>query len=185
METTKNEMSPYARQFFNRLSNYLDTKVYFYGSIQRDDYFPQSSDIDVDIFTNNESSTIAKLQNFLGVKRYEFKKFVYSVGKSKKLIYGKKVKYEDPENNFSTEISIYKEEDKIEILNVHRSKIVLPFFISWMLIFLKFLYYNLGILPKELFVYLKNYTINLVGDSKFLVTDISKPKNDNDNANSK
>ena len=182
METTKNEMTAYAKQFFNKLSNYLDTKIYFYGSIQRDDYFPQSSDIDVDIFTSNESSTIAKLQNFLGVKKYEFKKFVYSVGKNKKLIYGKKVKYEDPDNNFSTELSIYKEEDKDEILNVHRSKIFLPFFISWILIFLKFLYYNLGLLPKEIFMYLKNSTMNLLGDSKFLVTDISKPKNHEENA---
>ena len=41
METTKNKMPPYAKQFFYNLSNYLDTQIYYYGSIQRNDYFPQ------------------------------------------------------------------------------------------------------------------------------------------------
>jgi predicted nucleotidyltransferase len=70
METTKNKMNPFAEKFFKKLSDYLDTKIYFYGSIQRNDYFPNSSDIDADIFTDNESSIINKLQNFLGVKKY-------------------------------------------------------------------------------------------------------------------
>ena len=65
METTKNKMSHFAEKFFHKLKNYLDTKLYYYGSIQRNDYFPNSSDIDVDIFTDNEQSTITKLQNFL------------------------------------------------------------------------------------------------------------------------
>ena len=65
METTKNELSPYSKTFFKKLSNYLDTKIYYFGSIQRNDYFPKSSDIDIDIFTDNEKSTILKLQNYL------------------------------------------------------------------------------------------------------------------------
>ena len=93
METTKNKMPIYATQFFDKLSNYLDTKLYFFGSVQRNDYFPESSDIDVDVFTDNESSTITKLQNFLGVQRYEFKKFIYKLHKSNKLVHGKKIEY--------------------------------------------------------------------------------------------
>ena len=49
METTKNKLSPETKQFFDKLSSYLDTKLYFYGSVQRDDYFDGKSDIDVDI----------------------------------------------------------------------------------------------------------------------------------------
>jgi hypothetical protein len=178
METTKNEMPLYAKQFFDNLRIYLDTPIYFYGSIQRNDYFTKSSDIDVDIFTSNESSTISKLQNFLGVNKYEFKKIVYKLDKKDKLIYGKKVKYEDPDNNFSTEISIYKEDDKLDILNVHRSKMILPFYISFILIFLKFLYYNLGILSKKCFLYLKNFVMSSIGNSNFLVADLPKPKDE-------
>ena len=82
METTRNELPPYAKEFFYKLSNYLDTKIYFYGSVQRPDYFPASSDIDVDIFTDNESSTISKLQYFLGVEKFKFKKFLYKLHKT-------------------------------------------------------------------------------------------------------
>ena len=152
METTKNKMSPYAITFFNKLSNYLDTKIYFYGSIQRDDYFPQSSDIDADIFTDNENSTITKLQNFLGVNRYEIKKFVYKLQKTNKIVYGKKINYIDKNNNFSTDISIYNEKNKEDVLLEHNSKTILPFYISYLLIILKSLYYNFGILPKEIYI---------------------------------
>lgn len=180
METTKNEMTPYAKNFFNKLSMYLDSKIYFYGSIQRSDYFPQSSDIDADIFTENESSTITKLQNILGVKRYEFKKFVYRLHKTNKIVHGIKVKYEDPLNNFSTEISIYNEKDKADVLLEHNSKLVLPFYISCLLIIIKYLYYVFGILPKDIYIYLKKIIMNNMvegSDSEFVVIDV--PKHDN------
>ena len=160
METTINEMSDYATTFFYNLSNYLDTKIYYYGSIQRIDYFPHSSDIDADIFTDNEQSTILKLQNFLGIERYEFKKFVYKLHKSNVLVYGYKVKYKNKENNFSTEISIYDEKNKKNVLSEHNSKIELPFYISVILIVLKTLYYNLGLLPKSVFLNIKKFFMN-------------------------
>ena len=69
METTKNKLPVFAEHFFKKLGDYLDTKIYYYGSIQRSDYFPDSSDIDVDIFTENENSTITKLQHFLKIDR--------------------------------------------------------------------------------------------------------------------
>jgi len=181
METTKNEMPPYAKHFFDKLRNYLDVPIYFYGSIQRDDYFPQSSDLDVDIFTNNESSTISKLQNFLGVQKHEFRNFVYRLHKTNRLVHGKKIKYEDPDNNFSTEISIYKEEYKDDVLLEHRSKIILPFYVSWLLIFLKFLYYDLLIIPKDIYRYLKKIIMNYMvegRDVEFIITDVSKPKDE-------
>ena len=76
MENTKNKLLPYESDFFDKLSNYLETPLYFYGSIQRDDYFPGKSDIDVDIFTENMHSTISKMQNFLNVDKNNFIKFV-------------------------------------------------------------------------------------------------------------
>ena len=175
METTKNKMTPYANNFFNKLSNYLDTKIYFYGSIQRDDYFPQSSDIDADIFTDNENSTITKLQNFLGVNRYEIKKFVYKLQKTNKIVYGKKINYIDKNNNFTTDISIYNEKNKEDVLLEHNSKTILPFYISYLLIILKSLYYNFGILPKEIYIFMKkilmNYLIDGVKEPEFVITD--------------
>lgn len=166
METTKNEMPPYAKKFFNKLSQYLDNKFYFFGSIQRSDYFPKSSDIDTDLFTNNVSSTILKLQNFLGVKKYEFRRFVYKLHKTNRLVRGHKVKYSDPDNNFTAEISIYNEQDKESVLIEHNSKSVLPFYISFLLIILKTLYYNVGIIPKDSYIYLKKKIMNNMVEGK-------------------
>jgi hypothetical protein len=166
METTKNELPIYAKDFFNKLSNYLDTKIYFYGSIQRYDYFPNFSDIDVDIFTDNEKSTVSKLAHFLELNKNEFKKIVYRLHKSNKVIYGYKIKYDDIENNFSTEISVYNEKDKEDILLEHNSKINIPFYITGLLYFLKFFYYSLGILPQNIYYLIKNFIINYLVEGK-------------------
>jgi predicted nucleotidyltransferase len=160
METTRNKLTKQEKQFFYKLSNYLDTKLYYFGSVQRGDYFPSSSDIDVDIFTDNEQSTIIKLQNFLDVERYEFKKFVYKLHKTNILVHGYKVKYNNRENNFSTEISVYNEKNKENVLCEHNSKTTLPFYISVILIILKTFYYNLGLLPKNMFLNIKKFLMN-------------------------
>jgi predicted nucleotidyltransferase len=179
METTRNEPSPYASFFFKKLGTYLDTKIYYFGSIQRNDYFPKSSDIDIDIFTENESSTISKLQNFLGLQKAEFKKFVYKLHKTNKVVYGHKVKYKDEVNLFSVEISIYNEKNKKDVLIEHNSKIVLPFYISCMLVLLKYLYYTIGILPKGIYKYSKKIIMNYMvegEDDEFITTEIPKQK---------
>jgi len=176
METTKNEMPEYAKHFFNKLSNYLDTKLYFYGSIQRNDYFPKSSDIDVDLFTDNINSTISKLQHFFNVKRDEFKKIFYRLRESKKVVHGYKFKYKEESKFFSTEISIYDEKYKDAILQEHSSRIMMPEYLSWLLIILKYIYYNIGIIPKTYYYYLKNKIIDSVDgkDATFVVIEIPK-----------
>lgn len=179
METTKNEMDTYSKHFFLKLGNYLDNQIYYFGSIQRDDYFPGKSDIDVDLFTTNESSTIMKLQNFLGIEKYKFKKFVYKLHKTKKIVYGHKVKYEDPDNKFFTELSIYNEKDKEDVLLEHNSKAILPFYVSWLLIILKIIYYNLGILPEDTYSYFKKIIMNFMvegEDVEFVTTDVPEHK---------
>lgn len=175
METTKNEMDYYSKIFFLKLGNYLDTQIYYFGSIQRNDFFPGKSDIDVDLFTNNTQSTIIKLQNFLDLEKYKFKKFVYKLHKTKKIVYGYKVKYEDATHNFFTEISIYDEKDKDNVLIEHNSKVFLPFYVSWFLIILKIFYYKLGILSEEVYLYLKKIIMNFMvegEDVEFVTTDV-------------
>lgn len=181
METTKNQMSPYAKNFFHKLKNYLDTNIYYFGSIQRNDYFQNYSDIDVDIFTDNEHSIISKLQNFLGVNRYEFKKFVYKLHIANKVVYGYKIAYKEPINNFFIEISIYNENDKKYVLNEHNSKVILPFYISFFLIILKTFYYQIGIIPKNIYVYIKQILMNYMvegTDVEFVTTEIPKHKDE-------
>ena len=160
METTKHELSPYAHNFFNRLKNYINEKIYFYGSIQRNDYFSESSDIDVDIFTENTSSTIIKIQHFLNVDKSEFKKIIYKLNTNKKIVYGYKIKYSDPINHFFTEISIYPEKNKPEVLLEHNFKQNMPFYISLPLIILKYFYYNLKFIPDDIYNKLKYFFLD-------------------------
>ena len=181
METTKNNISPYAVYFFNHLSNYLDTKLYFFGSVQRADYFPNSSDIDVDIFSENVSSTLSKMQHFLHVRSYKFKKFVYKIHKTNKVIHGYKLQYKKPENGLYVEFSIYDEKNKEDILEEHKRKIVLPFYVSYFLILIKYFYYDLGILPKNVYIQMKKFLMNVCVDGKqaeFVVIDMSDDKDD-------
>ena len=181
METTKNEIPQYAKEYFFKLGNYLDTPIYYFGSIQRDDYFQNSSDIDVDLFTDNESSMMIKLQNFLGVNKYKFKRFVYKLHKTQKIVYGHKIKYEDSENNFFTEISIYNEKYKDDVLLEHNSKAILPIYITFLLIILKFFYYKLHILPEETYSYFKKIIMNYMVEGEDVeFVNVSLPENESD-----
>ena len=161
METTRNQLTHEEKIFFNKLSNYLDTKLYFFGSIQRGDYLPHSSDIDVDIFTENESSTITKLMNFLNVDRSEFKKFVWKLNNfNNKLAYGYKVMYKNPEKKFAVEFSIYDEKYKNQILYEHNDKKDIPLYATILLIILKFLFYTLHIIPAEWYTKSKRFVLS-------------------------
>lgn len=179
METTKNELSPYAKIFFKKLSDYLDTKIYFFGSIQRDDYFSGISDIDAVICTDNISSIIIKMQNFLNVNTYDFEKFVYRLHKTNKVVHGYKIEHTDIEHNFSVEISIYNEKDKDDVLLEHMSKIDIPFYVVYLLIIIKFLYYKLNIVSTKMYKKLKNFVMNYMvegKESEFVSIDLPKRK---------
>ena len=155
METIKNKIPDTTKKFFDELSDYLNTKLLFFGSVQRSDYFPGESDIDVDIFTENENQTITKLQHFLHVDRKYFKKFVWRLNHNNTIAYGHKIFYKNKEKGIMVEFSIYNEKYKPAILKEHLMKTDLPFYASFLLIMLKFLYYNFKILDKNTFTYWK------------------------------
>ena len=176
METTKNDFSTYEKTFFNKMSNYIDETIFFFGSIQRFDYFPGLSDIDIDIFTFDEKTTIIKLQKFLNMESSDFKKFVYKMDKTNQIITGYKTKYIDIENSLTVEISVFNEKYKETILTEHKSKFDLPFYITWILIFLKVLHYNLGILPIYYYSLIKKIITNNFYDgnkSEFVVVELN------------
>ena len=175
METIKNNISPRTKHFFHSLSNYLDTKLYYFGSVQRPDYFPQGSDIDVDIFTDQEESTIIKMQHFLKLNKKDFKRFVWRLNTNDRVVYGHKVMYKDPEGEFSAEFSIYNEKVKDWILKEHQLKTFLPYYATFILVILKFFFYTLGIIPASWYINIKKFTLStLIGlkYDEFVVIDL-------------
>jgi len=163
MENVKNKLTAYENDFFNNLRNYIDKPIYFYGSIQRDDYFPQMSDIDIDIFSDNELSIVVLLQNYLNLNKDDFKRSFYKMDKTSTVVLGYKTKYID--NNLNVEISIYNEKYKDEILMEHQSKFNLPIYITFILILLKILHYKLGVLSLYYYSRIKKQLINCFYDN--------------------
>jgi hypothetical protein len=157
------------KDFFNKLSVYIDKPLYFYGSINRGDYIPGKSDIDIDIFTDNESSTIHMLCNFLHLNKSKFRKSVYKI--NSKMVYGYKGKYEDESNNIKVEISIYNNKYKSIVLHDQEINSVLPLYVTVVLLIVKFLYYNLGIISKHTYAKCKRYLMNEGGELKFILVD--------------
>lgn len=169
MDEIKNRLTINETIFFENLSKFIDKELYFYGSIQRPDYIKGKSDIDIDIFTDNESSTINKLCIFLNIKKSKFKKSFYKIKNS--MAYGYKTAYKDDENNIKVEISVYNEKYKNVVLHDHDNCRYLPFYITWALIIIKFLYYTLGLMPNKMYSRCKRFLMNKGDELKFISVD--------------
>ena len=164
METTKNKLSQEETIFFQNLKSYLNTPLYFYGSIQRDDYLPKHSDIDVDIFTNDEKNAINKLESFLNVSRRDFKKTLCVIDNI--VIIGYKIKYIDERNKINVELCVFNEKYKKQVINLQKGKFHIPYYICIITLFFKILYYELNIIPFKLFRIIKNYLIGITEADK-------------------
>jgi hypothetical protein len=187
MDDIKQKMPMHKRIFFTNLENYLDTPLYYFGSIQRYDYSPETSDIDAILFTNNEASSISKLQNWFHVSKNDFKRVVKYLTPQNLIVYGHKLKYKNKQQNISADICIYNVKDEENIKRDDKRKINMPFYIVTMMVMLKFIYYQVGILPKHWYMYLKELLMDIVDDGidflkikshtwKFLIFDIPKKK---------
>ena len=155
METTKNKLPEDVQLFLNNLKQYLDKPIYFYGSIQRPD-FVKGSDLDVDIFTDNEISTIEKMSHYLDIPNYTFKKTISKYSNNPSVIYGHKIMFKSPELSLPIEFSIYDEKYKTQVLNEHNSKVELPFYITVALLILKTIYYKLHLIEQKTYAKIKN-----------------------------
>lgn len=172
METTKNDLPPNVKKFFYNLSEYLDTKMLYFGSVQRSDYVPGKSDIDIDIFTDNENSIMTKMQHFLGSPKSDFKSVVWIINEVP--VYGYKIKYSNPEEQIEAEFSIYNEQFKDLVIKEHTRKFILPFYITIMLYILKFFHYTIPLLSKKKYSSGKRFILTkCIGEDydKFIVLD--------------
>jgi len=159
IEKTKNKLPNNIKQFFYKLSNYLDTNLFFYGSVQRYDYLPDDSDIDIAIFTENEYSTMVKMQHFLHVERKDFKKFVL-MEDNEEAVDGYKVKYKNEDLNLNAEFSIYNNKYEEIRKNKLSRHIDMPFYVAIALYILKILYYKLNIISNKTYNNYKNIVIH-------------------------
>jgi predicted nucleotidyltransferase len=190
METTYNNLNDDEILFFQKLKNYIDCPIYFFGSIQRFDFLPNFSDIDLLIFYQNKNSFLTKLYNFFylydistfganskpsyqQISSYKIKKTIYKINNS--IFYGYKIKYKN--NNFkrifNIEISCYDIKYKSYILDYEKLQIYLPFYITLLLFIIKYLF-SINIISKNFYIKSKKYIINntfikTITKTKFIV----------------
>jgi len=74
MNKIRNDFPPNVKKFFVNLQNYLDTDLYFYGSVNSPDYVQGKSDIDVAVLTGEVTNTNKKtlLHNFMSGDQEDF-----------------------------------------------------------------------------------------------------------------
>lgn len=155
----RNDFNPKLKQFFINLQNYLDTELYFYGSVNRSDYVHNKSDIDVAIFTDNEYSIMTKLQHYLHVKPNTFDKIVWKLEGD--IVYGYKIKCEKYIDS-KCEIAIYNNEFKEIILKDMCKYNSIPFHIGILLFILKTLHYTFPILSSNTYSACKRVVFNQI-----------------------
>jgi hypothetical protein len=169
MDLINKRLTQNQKIFFDNFSQYINQPLYFYGSIKRSDFIPGKSDIDVDIFTDNESSTIQLMCNFLDVKRCYVKKFVYKVNTN--IVYGYKIKYKDEINDINVEISVYNNKYKNIILQDRNYGESLPFHIIIALYIIKIMFYNFNLISKKTYKRCKRFLMNPGDELKFIELD--------------
>ena len=152
-----NKMTPDRLNFFADMATYVDLPVYFYGSLLRSDYVDGKSDIDAVIFTDNENSTVFRLQHYLQAAQNEFRKIVWKLNGH--FIHGRKIKCAKYKN-MEFEISVYNKNYKEALLREYnRPKTWSPLVILGLRV-IKLLYYTLPLLSRTQYSELKRFLMN-------------------------
>jgi hypothetical protein len=161
MEDIKHRLSEQNYYFLKKLQDYIDCELIFLGSIKRPDFLQKHSDIDIAIISDNIENTLVKLQHFLNLPNRKIRKIFQKLPLIPNLIYGYKTNYNDVNNNLSLEIVLYNEKYKTQVMENVSNSINLPFYITYILLLIKLLYYELNIISGKTCKYLKNSLIKL------------------------
>ena len=169
METPKHPLTIQQSRFLSKVRSVLPEKLYFYGSILREDFLPGISDIDVLYFTkDNLKKTVDDLYRFLlqdtKKTRLQQLQFLYHSTETKKVISGYKIKYTSIDSGMVIEISFYEFPFKEMIMKEQLRKADIPVFVVYSMLILKVLAYKYRVLPENLFRWIKDRLfINMSG----------------------
>jgi predicted nucleotidyltransferase len=164
MELPKHPLTHNQSIFLSNLRTFMNEPLYFYGSILRGDYLPGLSDIDVLLFSDDDTNDSKKLVRYFKHLRskeqddnvhIKLSRFVYHSKEIKRIISGYKVMYQDLEKAIPIEITIYNKEHKNLILHEQQKKADLSFWVIWFLIIFKTLAYKYRVISEDIFKVVK------------------------------
>ena len=134
--------------FLEEIQHYIDCQFYYYGSIDRIDYFPGKSDIDIDIFTPNLYSTMFKLRQFLLIPETEIKSIKWRTRRPIVATFNcHKIKFDN--GIVKLELNIYDEQYKNILLDVRKFKRNIPSLVLILVYTIKSMYYNTNFISKS------------------------------------
>ena len=99
---------------------------------------------------------LSKIKNYLNIKNTKIQKIYKKFTDNSVLINGYKLTYKDKDNDMGFDIVIYDEKYRNIIIKDIDDINNLPIYVVILLCILKTLFYTLQIIPKTLFLYLKN-----------------------------
>ena len=162
MDDIKNRLTEYKYNFLSNMKEYLETEFIFYGSIKRLDYLENNSDIDIAILTDNPSSMLAKIKNYLNIKNTKIRKIYQTFNNQPSLINGYKFTYKDDEHNWGFDVVIYDEIYRDIIIKDIYCINNLTLITTVILYILKILYYKLHVISQSKFLETKAKIFSLV-----------------------
>ena len=171
MNIAQNNINEETQMFLDKLSNAINSKLHLFGSVLTNDYYPNKSDIDIDIFSDNVAATKYNLFAFLNnhnnsKKDIVFKKFVFVTNKDK-IINGIKTSYKNEQNKIFLELNIFDTTIKEYVLNERRYKQNFPFYVTALYSIIKFCHYELNLISVVNYRSLKELCLNyLIGGKK-------------------
>jgi len=141
--------------FFYNLQEQIELPLYFFGSITRSDFMKGKSDFDIEVFSENITSTKYKvdyLLNYLFKKR-EPKYMVFKINDNPISAY--KYYFQNEEIHF--DFFIYKKESQKLLLYYQKNvETNITFAFSICLFIIKYLHYYLGIIDDKQYLFIKN-----------------------------
>jgi hypothetical protein len=157
---TYNRLPDKTVELLRRIELTTQCPLYFYGSVQRIDYIPNKSDIDIDIFTDNVSQVLNQIKSILQFPENKIKKTVLKINSKNRVIFGYKFVYTDKKHNLFLEISVFDKKYREDVLTYHMSKTSIPWYITPPLLALKYMFYTLNVIPVTAFHFCKKFLMD-------------------------
>jgi len=140
-------------EFLSIFEDQLELTLYFIGSITRSDFIKGKSDLDIEVFTENMTSTKYKVNHLLNYyyKKKEPKYMVFKINGTP--ISGYKYCFKNKDIFF--DFTIYKKESQELLLHQRIIEINIPVTLSIFLFIIKYLYYYLHVINNDQYSFIK------------------------------
>jgi len=160
IKSIKSKLTKEQYQYLVNLESFINSKLSFYGSIERDDFFMGSSDLDIDIITPNMHNILFKLRQYIGIPNNEVLHVKWTTNNPRPYTFEcLKIKHNNGIVNL--EISIYDEKYRknLEIVRNFKRTMLSPIMVFF-LITIKILYYKLNLLSNSQMKQIKRFVMN-------------------------